>query len=109
MFNVDLVHDAGTGWDDGKVIEGLLSPTEESVSFRVALEFDLDVALEGVSGAEHVDDDGMVDNELSRNLRIHERRIRANRLRSVAHGSEIDNCWHSVGVVQKDPGCKQVD
>ncbi len=39
-FEVDLVNDARSGWNDAKIIEGLLAPAQKLVAFAIALEFE---------------------------------------------------------------------
>ena len=66
IFQVHLVNDAGVGRDDGQVAEASLAPTEERVALFVALEFEERVHVESVGGAELVDLDGVIDDQLDR-------------------------------------------
>ena len=70
VLDVDLVHDAGSRRNDLEVVERRLAPAQELVALAVALVLDLDVALEGVLGAEQVGDDGVVDDQLGGRERV---------------------------------------
>ncbi len=56
VLDVDLVNNARAWGHDLEVVEGRLAPAQELVTLAVALVLDLDVALEGVCGAEEVGD-----------------------------------------------------
>ena len=64
VLDVDLVDDAGARRDDTEVLERGLAPTQELVALTVALVLDVLVLLEGLRGAEALDDDGVVDDHL---------------------------------------------
>jgi hypothetical protein len=55
MLDVDLVHDACAGGDDGDALEGAPCPLEKSVALRVPSILDSDVAFHRVRTAEDVD------------------------------------------------------
>ena len=46
VLEVDLVHDAGPGWHDAEVGEGLLRPAQQRVALAVALVLAIDVDQE---------------------------------------------------------------
>src|SRR5258708_12713888 len=54
IFEIDLVHDAGVGRNDGQVAKGGLSPSQEGVTCLGALEFEKSVHVEGLCAAEFV-------------------------------------------------------
>ncbi len=66
MLDVDLVHDAGTRWDDLELIEGPLPPAQELVALAVSLILQLDIPGEGVRPAEDIGDHRVVDDKLGR-------------------------------------------
>ena len=66
VLEVDLMDDAGVGRDDAEVVKGALAPAQEGVALLVALELELGVALERVGRSEHVDLDGVIDDQLGR-------------------------------------------
>ena len=51
-------------WDDSQVAEGGLAPLEEGESLLVPVEFDLLVAVLGISCASHVNLDGVIDDKV---------------------------------------------
>ncbi|VVQ17921.1 hypothetical protein PS925_04364 [Pseudomonas fluorescens] len=66
VFEVDLVADPGARWHHAEIVEGALAPTEEGVTFAVALHFDVDVLLERIGGGELVDHHRVVDHQVHR-------------------------------------------
>ncbi len=66
VFEIYLVADAGRGGDNSKVVESLLPPAEELIALAVPLEFFLDILPSEYSGAEEIDLDRVVDDELGR-------------------------------------------
>ncbi len=57
--------DAGRGRHAGEVVERLLAPLEELIALVVALELLIGVDGEGLRGAEGVDLDGVVDDQVA--------------------------------------------
>ena len=66
VLEVDLVDDAGVRRHDREVVERALAPAQERVALAVALELELDVALDREPRRELVDLDRVVDDELDR-------------------------------------------
>ena len=97
------------GGDDLELVQGGLAPFEEAVPLAVARILQLDVAVPGVRAAEDVGDDGMVGDELGRDHRVHRLRVSSQAGQRVAHGGEVDQGGHPVGVVQEHPRRVQVD
>ena len=83
--------DASPGRDDLEVAKSALTPPEERVPFAVPLEFQLRIPEHGGRGAEFVDLDRMVYDELGGNLRIDARRVAAERVHRLAHRRQIDD------------------
>ena len=102
VLDVHLVHDAGAGRHDLEVVESCLAPAEELVALAVALVLDLDVALEGVLGAEEVGDDGVVDDHLGRSERVDLLGVAAEHSDGLAHGGEVDDAGHTREVLHDD-------
>ena len=109
VLDVDLVHDAGSGRDDLEVVERRLAPAQELVALAVALVLDLDVALEGVLGAEQVGDDGVVDDHLGRSERVDLLGVSAERLDGLAHGGEVDDAGDTGEVLHHDARGRELD
>ena len=101
IFKIDLVDDAGIRRNDGEVLERALSPTEECVTFFVALELEVSVELKGLRGAELVDLYGVVDDQLGRLKWVDQVRIAAQGLHGIAHGSQVDHCGYAGEVLQQ--------
>ena len=95
--------DAGARRHDLEVPERLLAPAQESVALAVALELDLGVARERVTGAEPIDLDRVVDQQLHRGQRVDLRGVAAERAHRVAHRGEVDHRRHPREVLEKDP------
>ena len=70
IFEIDLMADAGAGRHDAEVGEALLAPFQEPVALLVLLVFARHVLAERLAGAEIVDHDRMVDDEVDRHQRI---------------------------------------
>ena len=109
MLDVDLVHDAGARRDDLELVEGALAPAQELVALLVALVLEVDVALEGVGAAEHVDDHRVVDDQLGGGERVDLRRVAAELGDGLAHGGEVDDAGDAGEVLHDHPGRGELD
>ena len=109
VLDVDLVHDAGARRDDLELVEGALSPAQELVALLVALVLEVDVALEGVGAAEHVDDHRVVDDQLGGRERVHLRRVAAELGDGLAHRGEVDDAGDAGEVLHDHPGGGELD
>ena len=109
VLDVDLVHDAGARGDDLEVVERALAPAQELVALAVALVLDLDVALEGVGGAEDVGDDGVVDDHLGRCEGVDPARVPAEVGHGLAHRGEVDDARHAGEVLHDHAGGRELD
>jgi hypothetical protein len=109
VLDVDLVHDAGARRHHLEVVEGALAPAQELVALAVALVLDLDVALEGLGGAEDVGDHGVVDDHLCRRQRVDLRRIAAELGHRLTHRGQVDDAGHAGEVLHDHPGGGELD
>ncbi len=109
IFEIDLMADAGAGRHDREVGEGLLAPLQEAVALLVLLVFARHVLRQRFRGAEMVDDDRMVDDEVDRNERIDLVRIAAERGHRVAHRGEVDDGRHAGEILHQDAGRAEGD
>ncbi len=96
--------DAHAGRDGGEVAEGGLAPLEEGVALAVALELEERVGVVGAGGAELVDLDGVVDDQLGGLEGVELLGIAAEGLDGVAHGGEIDDGGDAGEVLHEDAG-----
>ena len=101
IFEVDLVANAGAGRHDAKVGEPLLAPFQEPIALLVLFVLARHVLAERLAGAEIVDDDRMVDDQVDRNQRIDLIRIAVERDHGVAHCGEIDHRRHAGEVLHQ--------
>jgi hypothetical protein len=104
IFEIDLVADAGAGGHHAEVAERLLAPFEEAVALAVALVFVLDIVRQCLRGAEFVDDDRVVDDQVDRNQRVDLLRIAAQCHHGVAHGGKVDHGRHAGEVLHEHAG-----
>ena len=105
IFQVDLMADARVRWNDAEIIERLLSPTEKSVAFNVALELDLGILMKCLRRAEVVHLDGVVDDKIAWRKGIDLFRIAAQPLHRRPHGGEIDYRRHA-GKILREHSCR---
>ena len=94
--------DAVAGRHDADAGEGLLGPLEERVALAVALELDFHVLAQRVGRVVHVDDDGVIHDEIDRHQRLDARRVEFLALRFGAHGGEIVQRGEARHVLQHD-------
>ena len=109
VLDVDLVHDAGARRHHLEVVEGGLAPAQELVALAVALVLDLDVALEGVGGAEQVGDHRVVDDQLGRGQRVDLLGVAAEVGDGLAHGGQVDDARHAGEVLHDHAGRGELD
>ncbi len=102
IFEVHLVAYACAGRNDAEVLECLLAPFQEAVTFAVALILEIDIALEGLGIAEFVDDHRMVDDKINRDERIDLLGIATEIDHGVAHGCKIHDCWNTGKVLHQN-------
>ena len=102
VLEVDLVDDAGVRRHDAEVVERALAPAEERVALAVALELELDVALDREPRRELVDLHRVVDHELDRDQRVDRARVAALVAHRVAHRGEVDDARDAREVLQQD-------
>jgi len=87
-----------------KLLKAGLAPLEEGVALAVALEFERGVHVIGGGGAEFVDLDGVVDDELGGLEGVDLFGVATESLHGIAHGSEIDDGGDAGEVLHEDAG-----
>ena len=96
--------DTVSRWDDSEVLEGFLTPLEESEALSVPVEFDLFIAVLGILCPCDVDLNGVVDNKVNLTEWVDFSGITTELFHSCAHGSQIDDGRHACKVLQEDSG-----
>ena len=102
VFEVHLMNDPDRRRNDAEVLECLLPPAEEGVALGVALELDGDVLLQRPVGAEVVDLNGVIDDQIDRHQRVDLSRVSPQPLHRRAHRREIDDARHAGEVLEDD-------
>ena len=108
-FEIDLVANAGAGWDHPKVRKGALPPFQKAIPLAVALILQLDVLVQRLAIAEGIDDHGMIDDQINRHERIDLLRIASEVLHRVAHGGKVDDCRNAGEILHQYPGRPEGD
>src|SRR5690606_15532180 len=104
VLQVHLVHDSGARRHHLEVVEGGLAPAQELVALLVALVLQADVDGEGVTAARHVDDHGVVDDQLGRGQRVDLPGIAAEGGDRLAHGGQVDHAGNPGEVLHDHAG-----
>ena len=94
--------DAGARRHHAEVAEGGLGPAQELVALAVALVLALDVEGERAGRPEPVDLDGMVDDEIGRDERVHLGRVAPEVGHRVAHDRQVDDRRDPGEILEKD-------
>ena len=102
VFEIYLMADAGVRRDDLEIVECFLAPAEESVALDVAKEFDLGIECERTGGAELVDLNRVVNDEIGGQKRIDFFWIAAEIAHGFAHGCEVHDCGDAGEILQED-------
>ena len=102
IFEIDLMANAGAGRHHAEIVERARSPAQESVALPVPLIFLVDIDPEGAVGAESVDHDGMIDDEIDRRERIDLLGVAAERGHGVAHGGKVDHGGNAGEVLHQN-------
>ena len=87
ILEVHLVHDADAGRHDAKGFEGLLTPFEELIALAVALEFHVEVELEGLRRAVEIDLHRVIHDEIDGHEGLDDGRVASKAFHRGAHGS----------------------
>ena len=94
------MHDPCIGWDDAKVIESFLAPTEKRVPFFVAAELDGVVFPQCVGCAEVIDLYGVIDDQFSGGERVDGGGPSPNSDHSIAHSGQVDDGRYARKILQ---------
>ena len=109
VLDVDLVHDPGTRRHHLELAQRVLAPAQELEPLAIAVKLQLNVALEGVSPAEHVGDDRVVDDEFSGHERVDLAGIAAERLHGLPHRGQVNDGGHAGQVLHDHPRRAELD
>ena len=91
VFQVDLVHDAGIRRDDTEIIESVLSPAQERITFPVALKFDGVILRQCGRRSVFVDLHRVIDDEFRRRQRVDLFGVTTELDDGIAHRRQIDD------------------
>ena len=103
IFEIDLMADAGAGRHHAEIFERALRPFQEPVALLILFVLLVDVLFERGVGAEIIDHDRMIDDEVHRHQRIDLLWIAAQHLHGVAHGGEIDHRGYAGEILHQYP------
>ncbi len=92
---------AGARGNDSKILKRLLSPTQKYVALSVTLIFDIGIKSKSAVGAELIDLNRMVNDEIDGNERINFVRRAAELLHGVAHGGQVDDRGHAGEILHE--------
>ena len=104
VLDVDLVNDAHAWRNDLEVVEGRLAPAQELVALTVALVLHVHVELDRFGGAEVVDLDRVVDDQLGRSQRVDLLGLSTELDDLLAHCREVDDAGHAGEVLHDHTG-----
>ena len=94
--------DARVRGHGSKVVQRLLAPAKKLVPLSIPLKFQIDVDLQGVGGAEPVDLDRVIDDEIHRDQRIDFLGISAHAGHRAPHCRQVHNGRNTREVLQHD-------
>ncbi|MNI58094.1 hypothetical protein D3C73_1131890 [compost metagenome] len=103
VFQVDLVDDAKARRHDAEGVKRLHAPLHELVALLVALEFQLHVQVQRILGAEVVDHDRVVDNQVDRHQGLDALGALAHLVSHRPHRGNVRQQRHAGEVLQHDP------
>mmetsp|Transcript_2226 Transcript_2226/g.2889 ORF Transcript_2226/g.2889 Transcript_2226/m.2889 type:complete len:232 (-) Transcript_2226:68-763(-) len=109
IFQVHLMDDTTSWWDNKEVLEGALSPLQELEPFLVSVELNLFIPIECIGRSGNVDLDGVVDDQVRRTQRVYFVLVSAQPLHGVSHRGQVDNRRHSREVLQNNSGWLEWD
>ena len=89
--------------DDAEVLERLLRPAQQLVTLAISLVLEIDVLGERHRGAESIDLNGVIDDEIGRHQGIDAGDIAAELGHGVSHRRQIDDGWHPGEILEHDP------
>ena len=104
VLEVHLVADSRVWRHDTEIGKTLLGPLEQTVALVVPPIFHSHIESEGILCAEAVDLDGMVNNQVDRDLRVDVFRVFSCLCNSIAQGRQVNYGRNTGEVLHKDPG-----
>ena len=104
VFKVDLVADAGAGRHHAEVVEGVLAPFQEHITFHVPFVFAVHVGLKRAGGAEFVDHHRMVDHQIHRVQRVDLLGNAAKAKDAVAHRGKVHHRRNAGEILHQHAG-----
>ena len=89
-LDIDLMADSRFGRNDAHVLERPLRPFQKRITFGISLELHFGVRLERIGRSGAIGNDGMVDDQIERDLRIDRRSASPELFCRFAHSRKID-------------------
>ena len=104
ILKVHLMAYSGIRRDNPEIIEALLSPFQQGVSFPVSLVFFGDILFQRILCAVVIHLNGVINNQIYRNQRIDLHWISAKILNRIPHGSQINHRRNTGKILHQHPG-----
>ena len=89
-LDIDLMADSRFGRNDAHVLERPLRPFQKRITLGISLELHFGVRLERIGRSGAIGNDGMVDDQIERDLRIDRRSAPPELFRRFTHSRKID-------------------
>ena len=104
IFKVHLMAYSGVRRHDPEIVETLLSPLQERISFLVSLVLFGNIFFQGIHRTVIINLNGVVDNQIYRNQRIDFHGIFTKIFYCIPHGGQIHHCRHTGEILHQNPG-----
>ena len=109
VFNIHLVHNAGSGRHHAEVGKRLGSPPQELITLFIAFVFNVDVGGQSVRVAESLNDHRVVNHHLCGVQRVHLVGVTAKSFHRFTHGGKVNHTRDTSKVLHQHPGRGELD
>jgi len=103
IFQINLVHNTGTGRYNSEVRESLLAPAQEGIAFPVALKLYAGIQVQCIMAVEGIHLNRVIYDQINRRQGVDLLRVSTQVHHSLAHGSKIHHCRHPGKILQYYP------
>ena len=104
IIQIDLMYDAGTGGYHLEVGKRLLAPSQECITFFVAIEFDCSILCHRIRAPEHIHLNRVVNHQFCWRNGINASGIATEFAQGITHGGKVDNGGHTSEVLHQYAG-----